>query len=1366
MKKWIVYDKGGGGRCEVKSLTYNGEFMGSCSVNITVTSPTPIGFELGDWIEYRGERFELNYDPTVIKESSMGSCGDAFVYENVVFNSLSDELTRCSFLDYVKNDNNIHYSSLPKFSFFADSIEKLAERIEVNLDRIYTADDGKKWTVEVHPEYVNTKSVNVNVQNNTVWEALAFVNTLFDTNFIIRGRKITIGTTGLAVGKLFAYGKDSGLFKIEKNADSSQQVITRLRAYGSTRNMPNDYYLNLEGGDVPNNMAVKNLMLPSFPYGTLDPYLQSENASKLGIREGVVFFDGSNENEEIYPTMEGMTAESLKASGVNVNATGALDVIVSAEQITDNGKAPEEGSSEKLELTFKVYLKDIGFDINDYLSTEGGATLSMKSGKCSGREFDIVECKEISGGYELTCNRALDEGLDLYFPYNDYQIEANDKFVLLNIEMPDVYIEAASQRLQVAAEAYLSKNDYVRYTYIPTVDNIYLARQHENAEDNREKSIYENIKEGDLMLFDDEDLGINGSVTISSLIIKEDLENSLIPEYEIVLQDKKSVGTLQKLQNQIANLASLGGGGDTITIDKSKTIIEAVGSALFLSKIKDDRSKGTISSDKGFEVGKFNEGILGSGAAMYQDKAKNTYIEADFLRIRKKATFTNITVQELKHVGGEIVISPAAMICFKVEELSDGWKCYFNKEDSDGRKIYNEFEVGDQARCQIFNLEPNADGTLGSRYYWRLVTGVGEDYIVLSKTDCDSRSDAPMVGDNIVQLGNRNDPQRQSAIVISAYGEDSPSYKQYDGIKSYSMAEANLRTKFSPKGNLIEGDFISKSGKNLGAEFDSLKVDFDAVLAQSDRQFTMWFYDYAPSNDRLPESEWTSDDIRRIHVEDLFYCTKEDADIFGKVWRYIVKDSLFVWEEVTDATTIAAMKTAANAQETAANAQETADSKIRNFITEANVLPAPPYDKGDRWCNAAYEPNYDNDDLVCVTAKGKGDTPSIGDWRPASIMNSETKRSTEAAIKNLGDQVTINATAIGVHDTAISSLSVKVDSVELSVAGTKGDIEDAKELAEAAKDVAVTAALTGMYSGEEYNQTNNPWQTWPSGEEHKHVGAIWYNPSTETTSRYIGYDDTNTWEDVSNDRYESATFVFQNKNKWSAISASFDDEGNLTNTSGFMTVSYYEESFAGMFAEALDKDEMVVKRAEMGAYVTKDEDGYIETGVIIRADNVDINNGVVIIDSDSAVIGGFDIMKDEMTGGEGIKMHLKISDSEYNYPSIRWKDDVYTYSSIGAFDNSGYRSGQVYLFSSAQEACTIIPSNASIQNAYYWCELGVSNNSSFLNMTQKNNASNRMSMKIDNSGAFSMYSPSWSKEANVTVGWTYVDGSGYLKVKK
>lgn len=230
----------------------------------------------------------------------------------------------------------------------------------------------------------------------------------------------------------------------------------------------------------------------------------------------------------------------------------------------------------------------------------------------------------------------------------------------------------------------------------------------------------------------------------------------------------------------------------------------------FLRKDKPDTAKEKITFEKGVEVGKYESGTLGTGGAVLVDEDGNSVAEFDYATFRKKVIFNNITVKELKHIGGEFILSPASMVCSRVEDTANGYKCYFNQKDYEGRQLFNEFEVGDQAKCQTFTLKKNT-------YYWRLVTEVGDNYIVLSKNDYDKSvpNDVPKEGDNISLLGNRNEIKRQKAIVISAFDEDAPSYKQYKGINSYSL-EGCLVTKLSPNGNELTGKLNIETG-SIGA---------------------------------------------------------------------------------------------------------------------------------------------------------------------------------------------------------------------------------------------------------------------------------------------------------------------------------------------------------------------------------------------------------------------------------------------------------------------------------------------------------------------------------------------------------------------
>lgn len=192
-----------------------------------------------------------------------------------------------------------------------------------------------------------------------------------------------------------------------------------------------------------------------------------------------------------------------------------------------------------------------------------------------------------------------------------------------------------------------------------------------------------------------------------------------------------------------------------------------------IRKVKSGQSDETVSTE-------FTHGPLGSGHRVYTDpETGESFAEVDHLEVRKTMTVYELIIQQLRHQGGIVFFTAAGIECTSVEETDDGYICFFDTKDG---AVYNEFVVGDQARCQHFSSE-----TLTAKYYWRLVTEVGEDYIVLSKTDCDTGSGVPDEGDVIVQCGHRTDVTRQSAKITRTVGQDAPRDEYYAGISGYNL---------------------------------------------------------------------------------------------------------------------------------------------------------------------------------------------------------------------------------------------------------------------------------------------------------------------------------------------------------------------------------------------------------------------------------------------------------------------------------------------------------------------------------------------------------------------------------------------------
>lgn len=213
----------------------------------------------------------------------------------------------------------------------------------------------------------------------------------------------------------------------------------------------------------------------------------------------------------------------------------------------------------------------------------------------------------------------------------------------------------------------------------------------------------------------------------------------------------------------------------------------------------------------------FVSGMMGTGFTLKRDADGTTYAEIDRLLVRMKAIFQVLEIMRTE-VGGATMMfnaSGARITVTKVERIdkvpfyysdgaakyySDGarayvqpsehgavYRCYFLSDDGD-TAIKNLFHAGNLARSQSFNIKEGVHEGVSNRFFWRLVTAVGDDYIDLSVSHCAEGSDVPQEGDVICQIGDIKDPDYQSAIVMSAFGDGAPYITFYQGINSYSLS--------------------------------------------------------------------------------------------------------------------------------------------------------------------------------------------------------------------------------------------------------------------------------------------------------------------------------------------------------------------------------------------------------------------------------------------------------------------------------------------------------------------------------------------------------------------------------------------------
>lgn len=256
----------------------------------------------------------------------------------------------------------------------------------------------------------------------------------------------------------------------------------------------------------------------------------------------------------------------------------------------------------------------------------------------------------------------------------------------------------------------------------------------------------------------------------------------------------------------------------------------------------------------------FVSGPLGEGMNLIRrDSSGKSYLEIDKIFARYRAVFAALEIRKLTYAGGNYIFSPAGATCTMVEDKEGFYRCYFTADDGE-KAVENLFRTDDFVQCRESNIKSGTYENISNRYYWRRCIATGDDYIDLSKSDCDTDSDIPAIGDSMVTIGNKTVSTRQNAIIISVYGEGSPSFIQYKGINTFSL-EGKAKIIISPDQNRFTGKFTFETGEdaeesigNIQNNLDNLQVGETNLLDNSNKGWkntgypiaTIYLGDYKP----------------------------------------------------------------------------------------------------------------------------------------------------------------------------------------------------------------------------------------------------------------------------------------------------------------------------------------------------------------------------------------------------------------------------------------------------------------------------------------------------------------------------------------
>lgn len=648
----------------------------------------------------------------------------------------------------------------------------------------------------------------------SIIEALNTIAESLECEWWIDGSVIYLGYCEMTGQTVFEQGVN---MLSMSQSDSKSDYITRLYAFGSDKNIPSGYFTGAEKDVTIDGVATDYLMLPnkkedSEGFYSKDGYIENTNVVKNDGQaiEGVVVFDDE------YPKVS-CTISNIKTYDKTAKNNDGTTTTETFWQVT---------STDSFVTSFK----------QSWIKHNLTLMIKFESGALIGMEFEI-SFKILDGVnyFEIVANDNYGRKL----PDTTLCPKVNDKFFLYNWDATKItetnLIQDAREALFERAKTYYKKSmiDNSNFTCVMDGEKFYNNGTYDYH------PLGEQVKLINPMFADTD---ANGKHYRNSRIIGMEIKLDIpydSPTY--IIGEKASYSRLGQLEDKIESItvsgkqvADANGGSGVYVIGENDVTPETDSNVYsarrtrnnFLSKIEDDIAQGIIRFVKGLKFGAkavdnplgissdgiatlkeivsaaFRSGALGSGFKLGDyNGSGDSYLEVDRLLVRKAAEFVRLVIRELQSVGGEIVLSPASMKISNVVYFEKGvylpeyealplrydvYRCYFSQKKGD-EEIENQFAVDDLVRCQTFNVKEGVSENVKNRYYWRKVYKVGKDFIDVLADFCDTGSDIPQAGDELVQMGNVSDTARQSVVVLSAYGADAPSFKMYYGVDSYSL---------------------------------------------------------------------------------------------------------------------------------------------------------------------------------------------------------------------------------------------------------------------------------------------------------------------------------------------------------------------------------------------------------------------------------------------------------------------------------------------------------------------------------------------------------------------------------------------------
>ena len=875
------------------------------------------------------------------------------------------------------------------------------------------------------------------------------------------------------------------------------------------------------------------------------------------------------------------------------------------------------------------YFRDdtLNFDPNDYELAGETKRVSFQDGELAGLGTDDDHYFEVNFDsktreFEIITIWPYDD--DTQLPGGKLVPKVGDHYILWNVRMPDEYYPIAEEEFLNAVEKYNAEQWKDISIYKAPTDHVWVE------ENNVVFYVGRRVR-----LVSDKYFPENGYR--QSRITKITRKVNQPSQMDLEISDALQTGALDKVNDSIGELKnytkSRTEGAALPDIIRSWDDTQPTDNNLFsarrsqqefLSKKRNDLTKGRITFEQGVVFGQEENGrVDGKGnanlltlvvrellrSANYDgsgmtdngwqiglDEDLLSHLIVDKITVRRVMNVFELLINKVRSVGGLICVSAANGKIKTVQEQGDYWHITFEQD--------NTFVAHDLMRCQVFT------GT-SQKAYWVEVAGTANGGILVEKSEFETSQ--PEDGDECVLMGNTETANRQNLVLISASEDGHPRVDVLDGVSAKNFDHA-LRARLGNLDDIKDDRFpLDNQPKGNGLYADNVYLRGTFLLS-------------------------TGEDIKtKLEITE------------GKV-------------------------------------QSAIDSVRNDFLSEKGYLNNPTFTSGlEKW-NSENETVFFLVGNKWIWANGnvlskKGDGASVVTDMGRTVVRIRNKYILQKH-GNLRYVPTFPTNDEGQKEALpvyltffyrcakVGTLKVRFENVDKTGFANFNSMEISEEIAET--DGYVQYTCSGLWNG------TGDFKLAFDGDIYLYMLVLSTDKVESLTYKYKTlFEQSERLLKIAALNFDKDGKVLEGSEiittaKYNAlISERFDEHGALKNTAGLITATDWEtwlnsyagdmekkldiEAFAGMFASAVKESTDIVKRAEVSAFVTKDENGKLESGVRISADQITLEGAVTMneyfkVNADGSLDVKSARMKDaEVTGV--IHANLLYSSTKVNAPN-------------------------------------------------------------------------------------------------------------------